>query len=177
MKIVKIGAIVGILAAFTIAFSFPVTAISADKIPKAFVQEPIIEYEGVEYYFAGPPFLNDIPGHYWNVNGKHIVGIHLNEGPAPNFWASGIEEGARLFKVDGIIGYNDGNMVPKSPGYVHWHPLVPVDPSSGYDPDIGVFLKHTAVASFYFEGGPHPENARWIDPGVDANFIPNVVYE
>lgn len=177
MKIARIGAVFAVMVAFTLAFAFTAPAMTVDKVPKGFMQEPVIEYEGVEYNLAGPPFLKDIPGHYWNVNGDHIAGLHFNEGPMPNFWASDIEDGALLYKVDGIIGYNDGSMVPLQPGYIHWHEFVPVDGDSDYDPDIGVFLKHTAVDFFFFEGGPHPENAHWVEPGIDYNFIPNVVYE
>ncbi|MFQ6106762.1 MAG: hypothetical protein ACE5QF_04150 [Thermoplasmata archaeon] len=176
MKAIITSALTALLA-FAMVFSFSAAGLTADKVPNGYEQEPIIEVEGVSYYFAGPPFLHDIPGHYWNVNGNHITGLHFNEGAMPSFWASSIEEGALLFKVDGIIGYNDGSMIPTQPGYVHWHELVPVDPSMPYDPDIGVFLKHTAVDHFYFEGGPHPENAHWVEPGIEYNFIPNVVYQ
>jgi len=164
------------LVAFMMVFSFSASAMTVEKIPKGFEQEPIIEVDGVDYYLAGPPFLNDIPGHYWNVKGNHITGLHFNEGPMPNFWASDIDEGALLFKIDAIIGYNDGSMVPTQPGYVHWHEFAPVDPSMDYDPDIGLFLKHTAVDYFFFEAGPMPMNAHLVEPGIDYDFMNNVVY-
>jgi hypothetical protein len=164
------------LVAFAMVFSFSAAGMTTDRIPNGFEQEAIVEIDGVDYYFAGPPFLNDVPGHYWKVKGGRIVGLHFNEGPAPSFWASGIDEGALLYKVDGIIGYNDGSMVPTQPGYVHWHEFVPVDSTMPYDPDIGVFLKHTAVDFFYFEGGPMPGFAHWVEPGIDHDFMPNVVY-
>jgi hypothetical protein len=36
-----------------------------------------------------------------------------------------------------------------------------------------VWLKHTAVSSFNFDHGPHPEFAHDVSPGIDYEFMPN----
>ena len=37
---------------------------------------------------------------------------------------------------------------------------------------IGHLAYHTARTSFYLDGGPHPELAHGVTPGVDYDFIP-----
>ena len=40
-------------------------------------------------------------------------------------------------------------------------------------PELVVWLKHIAVRHFNLDGGPHPELAHNVSPGIDYEFIPN----
>ena len=83
-------------------------------------------------------------------------------------------DGAFLYKVDGII---DEWTLEKADeyqgrGFIHYHELRSVFDGS-HHPTKVVWLKHTAVASFYFDAGPHPEFSHDVSPGVDYDFMPN----
>ena len=148
---------------------------------KGFTHAPVIVVDGVDYYMTGAPDgpngATDIPGHLWVQAGPNqVVGKHINTGPfdAPQWWSSDAPDGAYLFKVKGII---DTWSIEKAEsyaarGYVHYHELVSVSDGT-FHPTKVVWLKHTAVRSFYFDGGPHPELAHQVTPGVDYDFIPN----
>jgi hypothetical protein len=59
----------------------------------------------------------------------------------------------------------------KKKGYVHFHEFVN---SGGELEDYVIYLKHTAVREFYFNGGPAaPGSNHMVTPGIDYNFIPN----
>jgi len=148
---------------------------------KGFTHAPIIVVDGEDYYMAGAPDgpdgATDIPGHSWVQAGKNkVVGKHFNTGPfgAPQWWTSDAPDSAFLFKVDGII---DTWSIDKAPyyasrGYVHYHELVSVA-DGALHPTKVVWLKHISVSTFNFDGGPHPELAHDVSPGVDYEFIPN----
>jgi hypothetical protein len=57
-------------------------------------------------------------------------------------------------------------------GYVHYHELLKVSDGTEHPTKV-VWLKHTARTSFTLDGGPHPELAHDVTPGVDYVFIPN----
>jgi hypothetical protein len=40
-------------------------------------------------------------------------------------------------------------------------------------PSKVVWLRHTARTRFTLDGGPHPELAHDVAPGVDLEFVPN----
>jgi selenium-binding protein 1 len=141
----------------------------------------VVDVDGEAYYFAGAPDgpdgAFDIPGHYWVQAGpRQLVGKHYNTGPfgAPMWWSSDADDGELLYIVHAII---DTWSMEKAEayaerGYVHYHELISVDDGSLH-PDKVVWLKHTARTSFNFDGGPHPELAHEVTPGVDYDFIPN----
>lgn len=141
----------------------------------------VIDMDGENYYMDGAPDGPngefDIPGHEWVMASPNkLVGKHYNTGPfgMANWWAAGVDDGALLYKVDAIIDTWSAEKAAsyKSRGFVHYHELRSVA-SGDHHPTKVVWLKHYAVRSFYFDGGPHPELANDVTPGVDYNFIPN----
>lgn len=146
-----------------------------------FTHAPVIAVDGEVYYFAGAPDgpggATDIPGHYWVQAGPdQVVGKHYNTGPfgEPQWWSSDAPDGELLFIVHGIIDTWSAEKAASyaERGYVHYHELISVVDGSLH-PDKVVWLKHTARTSFNFDGGPHPELAHDVSPGVDYNFILN----
>jgi hypothetical protein len=157
-----------------------------DKDPKGFTHGLAVNIEGQDYYFKGPGSMAgviDVPGHAWKQTGEsRVIGRHYNVGPlavasAP-WWASSEDYGVLLYKVDGIIDVPPSELSSaredwlKAHGYVHVHEFVD---SGGVElEDFVVYLKHTAVRSFYFDGGPgagvtdHP-----VTPGIDPLFPNN----
>jgi hypothetical protein len=57
-------------------------------------------------------------------------------------------------------------------GYVHYHEMVSVADGSLHPTKVGWF-KHFARTSFTLDGGPAPQFAHSVTPGVDFEFIPN----
>ena len=148
---------------------------------KGFAHAPIIDVHGEDYYMAGAPDgpngATDIPGHFWVQAGPNkVVGKHYNSGPfdATQWWTSDAPDGAFLFKVDGIIDTWSPAKAAyyASRGYVHYHELISVADGTLHPTSV-VWLKHTAVTTFNFDGGPHPELGHDVSPGVDNKFIPN----
>jgi len=148
---------------------------------KGYTHAPIIIVDGVEYYMAGAPDgpngTTDIPGHEWVQAGPNqVVGKHYNSGPfgAPQWWSSDAPDGAFLYKVKGIIDTWSPEKAAEyaARGYVHYHEMLRVSDGSEHPTKV-VWLKHTAVSSFNFDRGPHPELAHFVSPGVDYDFIPN----
>jgi len=167
-----LGALVLLLPALLVAV--PVAA-------KGFTHGIVVNVDGEHYYMAGAPDgpegATDIPGHYWVQAGpKHLVGKHYNTGPfgASQWWSSDAPDGELLYIVHGIIDTwsDDKAEMYASRGYVHYHELVKVSDDTLH-PDKVVWLKHTARTSFTLDGGPHPELAHYVTPGVDYEFIPN----
>ncbi len=146
-----------------------------------FTHGTVFNIDGEEYYMDGPPDgpngATDIPGHEWVQSGPNrMTGKHFNTGPfgASSWWASMEDDGALLYKVDGVI---DEWTMEKAEsfsqrGYIHYHELVNVG-SGMHHPTKVVWLKHTAVKEFYLDGGPHPEVSHDVSPGLDLDFIPN----
>jgi selenium-binding protein 1 len=164
-----------VLALAALAFSaLPASA-------RAFTHAPIIIVDGEAYYMAGVPDgpggATDIPGHSWIQAGRdRLVGKHYNTGPfgLPQWWSSDADDGQLLYIVSGII---DTWSIEKAEayaarGYVHYHELLKVSDGSLHPTKV-VWLKHTARAFFYLDGGPHPELSHEVSPGVDYDFIPN----
>jgi len=148
---------------------------------KGFTHAAVIVVDGEDYYMAGASDgldgATDIPGHSWVQAGpKKVVGKHYNTGPfgMPQWWSSDAPDGAFLYKVDGIIDTWSAEKAAEyaSRGYVHYHELLSAADGSEHPTKV-VWLKHTAVTSFNFDRGPHPELAHFVSPGVDFDFIPN----
>ncbi len=159
-----------------------------DRNPSDFEHGFAVEVEGELYYFLGPGSIQgrtDVPGHTWiqaEDDPYQVVGRHYNVGPwmagtAP-WWANGEPYGVFLFQVHGIIGPApadldvDTTRTLKARGYVHFHELVSVDTGEVVESPV-VYLKHTAVRSFNFDGGPRPDLAHVVSPGIDYEFMPN----
>ncbi len=148
---------------------------------KGFVHGIVITVDGEDYYLAGAPDgpdgAFDVPGHYWVRAGPlQLVGEHYNIGPfgAPQWWSSDAPDGELLFIVHGIIDMWTEEKAERyaSRGYVHYHELIRVS-DGALHPSKVVWLKHTARAFFNFDGGPAPQFAHEVTPGVDYEFIPN----
>ncbi len=148
---------------------------------RGFVHGIVITVENEDYYLAGAPDgpggATDIPGHYWVMAGpSQLVGKHYNIGPfgAAQWWSSDAPDGELLYIVHAIIDTWSEEKAESYArlGYVHYHELIRVSDDSLHPYKV-VWLKHTARTSFFFDGGPHPELAHYVTPGVDYNFIPN----
>ncbi len=117
---------------------------------------------GPAWYFKGPGSIIDgvidVPGHVWKQVGTyHVFGLHFNVGPggAPSWWAKGEPDGVLLFVVEGRIepwSVEIANKMAKE-GFVHYHELVRDDGTTENEVFV-VWLKHTAVYDFTFDGGP-----------------------
>ena len=152
------------------------------KSNRGFVHGIIIELDGDEYYFAGPADgpkgERDVPGHYWNMAGKkQVVGKHYNTGPnnTGKFWSSTADEGAYLYTVHGIIDIWTPELAEEyfSKGYVHRHEFVRVS-DGAFHPTKVIWLKHTAVTHFTFDGGPGAGvTDHEVSPGIDWEFPNN----
>ena len=59
-----------------------------------------------------------------------------------------------------------------SQGYVHYHEFVSVDDGS-HHPTVAGWFKHTARISFTLDGGPRPDLAHEVIPGIDYEVSPN----
>ena len=172
-------------------FIIPVNAAPQwEKRPTAFEYGIIITVNGQDYYFAGPPIgpgapERDVPGHAWvQADPYQIVAKHYNVGPfdAPSWWATNEPNGVLLYMVHGIIMTPPGELTEteaqhfKDQGYVHAHELLYADDPNVYEvnEDLAVYLKHTAVRKFNFNGGPAaPGSNHLVTPGIDYQFIPN----
>jgi len=148
---------------------------------KGFVHGIVITVDEEDYYFAGAPDgpdgAFDVPGHYWVRAGPvQLVGKHYNTGPfgAPQWWSSDAPDGELLFIVHGIIDMWTEEKAERyaSRGYVHYHELIRVSDGMLHPTKV-VWLKHTARTFFSFDGGPRPDLAHSVKPGVDYEFMPN----
>jgi len=153
------------------------------KAKKGFVHGIIIEIDGEDYYFAGPPDgpngERDVPGHYWNQAGPNkVVGKHYNIGPfgAGQFWASETDFGELLYTVKGTIDFWSEDLAQEyfDKGYVHRHEFVRVSDGTPH-PDKVIWLKHIAVTHFVFDGpmAPNPMFEHTVSPGLDWDFPNN----
>lgn len=178
MKKIMLATILAIGLIAAPAFAKP----NWSKNPEDFVHGIVITLDQEDYYFLGPPDgsggARDIPGHSW-VYGDDpytLVGRHYNIGPfgMPQWWSSDASNGQLLFMVHAIIAPWTIEIVERMSkrGYIHYHELVHVTTGMKH-PTMVVWLRHTAVSSFTFDGGPHPEFGHHVTPGVDYEFIPN----
>lgn len=170
--------LVAIAAVAALALAIAATPTQA----ASFVHGIAIEVDGELYYFEGPPDgpngERDVPGHTWALTDEanHLRGKHYNTGPfgAPQWWSSDAPDGALLYVVDAIIDTwtPEKAQAYASRGYVHYHELVRVS-DGAFHPTKVVWLKHVARTSFTLDGGPRPDLAHAVTPGVDYEFIPN----
>jgi selenium-binding protein 1 len=146
-----------------------------------FVRGVVVTVDGEDYYLAGAPDApggaEDVPGHYWvNAGSGQLVGKHFNTGPfgVPSWWSSDAPNGELLYTVHGVVDTWSPLKAEAyaSQGYVHYHELVSVEDGQLH-PTTVVWLRHIARTSFTLDGGPMPEFAHQVTPGVDRDFIPN----
>jgi len=154
-----------------------------DNIKKnnSFVHGVVIKVDGKRYYFGGVADTannaTDVPGHSWvQINKRKIIGYHKNTGPfgAPRWWSSDAEDGALLYVVEAKIDTwsEIKAAIYFAQGFTHHHHLVSVKTGKPH-PNKVAWLKHVAVSDFVLDGGPHPELAHEVSPGVDFRFVPN----
>jgi hypothetical protein len=184
-KLLKLGAMTLILLNL---IAIPANAAPTwDKDPKGFDHGLMVMIDGEGYWFDGPGSIEgdvDVPGHTWKQAGKYrVIGRHYNVGPlmVPErtpWWATEEPYGVLLYKVDGLIDVPPDHLPEKRAawyqkhGYVHVHEFV--DEDGMLLEDYVVYLKHTAVRAFYFDGGPGaPDTDHMVHPGIDYDFIPN----
>ena len=180
-KVVGLGLFVSFITLLAMpAFAAP----KWDKNPHGFVHGIVVYVDGQSYYFDGPPIeegaeAKDVPGHTWvqtEEDPYRVVGRHYNRGPfgAPSWWAPDEPNGVLLYLVHGIIASWSMEIGEKmaARGYVHYHELVHTDTGEKH-PTLVVWLKHTAVRSFWFASPPMPGAAHEVTPGVDYDFMPN----
>jgi hypothetical protein len=166
--------VLAVVAALTILTVVPVGA-------QGFTHGIVVNVDGDDYYLMGPADgpngEMDVPGHYWVLAGKdQLVGKHYNTGPngAPSWWSSDAPDSELLYVVKGQIDTWTPEKAARyaAQGYVHYHHIVRVSDGSLHPTKV-VWLKHTARTRFNLDGGPHPEAAHEVTPGVDYEFIPN----
>ncbi|HGY55248.1 MAG TPA: hypothetical protein ENK44_06095 [Caldithrix abyssi] len=153
-----------------------------DFLTAGYEHGPIVIIDGVEYYLApgapdGPNGATDIPGHYWKqLSFNRLQGRHFNTGPfgKAKWWSSDAPDGSLLFIVSAVIDTWSMEKAKKyaKKGFVHYHEFVTVADGSKHPTKV-LWLRHIAVRSFTLDGGPHPELAHEVEPGLDWDFIPN----
>lgn len=141
----------------------------------------VLTVDGVDYWLAGPPDgpdgARDVPGHSWVVAGqRQLVGKHVNTGPfgAQSWWSSDAPDGALLYMVHGVVDTWSLEKAERyaARGYTHYHELVAVTDLSLHPTKV-VWLRHHARDSFTLDGGPRPDLAHPVTPGIDYEFINN----
>jgi selenium-binding protein 1 len=166
---------------FLLPLVSPALAKSGNGVNSGFVHGIVIPVDGVDYYLAGAPDgpggAFDVPGHYWVLAGpSQLVGKHYNTGPfeAQQWWSSDAPDGELLFIVRGIIKEWSPEIAEKmfARGYTHYHEFITVSEGIPHPTKV-IWLKHTARTSFNFDGGPRPDLAHEVTPGVDYEFMPN----
>jgi selenium-binding protein 1 len=174
LSISKYLSVVLAIAALGAIFVLPVSA-------RGFERWPVITLNGVDYYWAGAPDgpngETDVPGHYWVQAGpRKFLAKHYNTGPfgAPQWWSSDAPDGELLYIAQVIIDAWSEEKAAwyAARGYVHYHEFVSVEDGTPHPTLVGWF-KHIARASFTLDGGPAPQFAHEVTPGVDYEFIPN----
>jgi hypothetical protein len=148
-----------------------------------FIHGIVIPVDGENYYLDGAPDgpegAFDIPGHSWVMASQtRLLGKHYNTGPngAEKWWSSDAEDGALLYTVDAIIDtWSETKPIYYiAQGFIHYHELVRVADGMKH-PSKVVWLRHTGETTFTIDGGPHPELAHVVTPGLDLDFIPNAL--
>jgi len=148
---------------------------------KGFVHGFVVDVDGEDYYLLGPPDgpngERDLPGHTWVQAGpKGLMGKHYNTGPfgAPQWWSTDAPDGELLYVVKGSIDtWTEEKAVDYAlRGYMHYHELVRVSDGELHPTKV-IWLRHIARTHFTLDGGPHPELAHDVTPGIDYEFIPN----
>jgi len=142
----------------------------------------VIKLHGQKYYLEGPADgpngEQDIPGHEWvQISRNTIVAKHYNTGPfgSANFWSTDAADGELLWTMIGKIDTWSESKAVKyyTEGFVHYHtPLVSVKTGQRHKNRV-VWLKHTAVTNFTFDGLPDVVEPYEVKIGTDYKMAPN----
>ena len=164
------------------------TETKMDGIPETKVLSGVVDYvaglmvpiDGQYYYFTGAPVgdsgATDIPGHSWIITGDNsFIGAHFNSGPggASKWWSSDAPDQALLYTVEAVVDTWSAENAAKyiGMGFIHYHEMASVKDGSLHPTKV-VWLKHTAVTGFTLDGGPAPQFAHSVKPGLDLEFVP-----
>jgi len=170
----------------TVMFVFMTAAFLATGLTQAhtkwdqpFVHGIVIKIGHHQYYLKGAPDgpngEQDIPGHKWvQVSKNTIIGKHYNTGPfgAPNFWSTDAPDGALLWTMIGKIDTWTEAKAAKyyTEGFTHYHPLVSVKTGKPHR-KLVVWLRHSAVIDFTFDGLPTVIEPYSVTVGADYRFV------
>jgi hypothetical protein len=169
-----------VLVVLVLVTLFTFSAVAQEDMMGELIHGIGFEIDGETYYFAGAPVgdegAQDVPGHYWTqVSDTEFIGLHYNSGPngAAQWWSSDAEDGALLFAVDGVIDTWSEEKVEEyvARGYPHYHEMVTAE--GELHPELVVWLRHIALGSFNFDGGPMQQLAHEVVPGLDREFMFN----
>lgn len=172
-----LGLVLAVLVTALLAVALPTTGSEA----AGFTHGITFTVDGDDYQLAGAPDgpdgAFDIPGHSWVVAGPNqLTGKHVNTGPfgAPKWWSSDAADGAYLYRVHAVVDTWTAEKAEDyaERGYIHYHEMQRVSDGSLHPTKV-VWLKHTARTTFTLDGGPHPEAAHVVTPGIDLEFLPN----
>ena len=172
---------VALIIFISITFSAVGSVQAHNKWSKPFVHGIVIEIGHHEYYLEGAPDgpngEQDIPGHEWvQVSKNTIIGKHYNTGPfgAPNFWSFDAPDGALLWTMIGKIDvWTEAKAAHYyTEGYIHYHSLVSVKTGKRH-PKLVVWLRHSAVMDFTFDGLPDAVEPYPVKIGSDYKMGPN----
>jgi hypothetical protein len=162
------GQNVWIISIFFFGFLVMVSTDISAGVNRGFVHGIIVNVDGEDYYLAGAPDgpggATDIPGHYWVIAGPRQMVARSSDAP----------DGELLYVVHGIIDMwtEEKAALYASRGYVHYHELERVSDGTLH-PNKVLWLKHVARKHFTLDGGPAPQFAHDVSPGVDYEFVPN----
>ncbi len=171
----------------TVAFLTTGLVQAHSKWDKPFVHGVVIKVGHHKYYLEGAPDgpngEQDIPGHEWvQVSKNTIIGKHYNTGPfgSPNFWSLDAPDGALLWTMIGKIDTWTEVKATKyyTEGFIHYHPLVSVETGKRH-PRLVVWLRHSAVIDFTFDGLPEAVKPYRVKIGADYKMGPrwNIPYD
>ena len=150
-----------------------------DALEAGWIRGDVYRIDGQDYYLDGPleDGARDIAGHVWKPQEDGTLrGLHYNIGPfgLSRWWASGVGNGALLFRVEGVIDTWTADKAHDyhHQGFTHYHELVTVEGRVPHPTKVAWF-KHEAMSSFNFDGGNMPWHAHEVEPGVDYEFMHN----
>jgi len=184
MQSIKFNTILASMLFLMLTFSNNLIAHEGKTKEKEFVHGIVVKIDGKPYYFGGPEDngdgSQDVPGHSWvKVGRHHYIGHHENTGPAidpESWWSSDAGDGELLYVVEARIDSWSEVKAAKyyAQGFVHYHHLVSKKTKHPHPKKVA-WLKHVAVKSFTFDGGPmhHDHTAYSVEPGVDFKLMPN----
>jgi selenium-binding protein 1 len=167
------------LVALAAVMVVPVSASGFERWPV--ITLPVPGEGDRDFFWAGAPDgpngETDVPGHYWVQAGpRTLVAKHYNTGPfgAPSWWSSEAPDGELLYIAQVRIDTWTPAKAERyaSRGYVHYHEFLDVETGEPHPTLVGWF-KHTARTSFALDGGPAPQFAHEVTPGIDYEFILN----
>lgn len=155
---------------------------SVSALRGRFERGVVLHLDGKDYFVKGPMIdgKRDQPGHTWiDLGHGQLLGLHVNTGPlgAPSWWATGEPDGELLYIVQAQVDTWSERKLAfyRRQGFVHYHHLVTTDTNRPHPTKV-LWMRHFAVRSFYFDGGPRPWLAHQVQPGLDRDYQPNAKF-